>query len=58
MPKIVISDASVLILFHKIDEFNLLQNVYEELTTAPEIAKFFGEKLSDWIKIKKMSDKK
>jgi predicted nucleic acid-binding protein len=28
MPKNIISDASTLILFHKIDELNLLQKVY------------------------------
>lgn len=58
MPKIVISDTSTLILFHKIDEFNLLQKVYIELITTPEIAEEFGEKLPDWIKIQSVSDKK
>lgn len=37
MPKIVISDASTLILFDKIDEFNLLQKVYGKLLTTPEL---------------------
>lgn len=58
MPKIVISDTSTLILFHTIDEFNLLQKVYLELITTPEIAEEFGEKLPDWIKIQPVSDKK
>ncbi len=58
MPKIVISDTSTLILFHKIDEFNLLQKVYLELITTPQIAEEFGEKLPDWIKIQSVSDKK
>jgi len=58
MPKIVISDTSTLILFHKIDEFNLLQKVYVELITTPEIAEEFGEKLPDWIKIQTVLDKK
>ena len=58
MPKIVISDTSTLILFHKIDEFNLLQKVYEELITTPEIAEEFGEKLPDWIHIQPVSDRK
>lgn len=47
-----------MILFHKIDEFNLLQKVYGELITTPEIAEEFGEKLPDWIKIQPVSDKK
>ncbi|PIQ31384.1 MAG: DUF3368 domain-containing protein [Bacteroidetes bacterium CG18_big_fil_WC_8_21_14_2_50_41_14] len=58
MPKIVISDTSILILFHKIDEFSLLQKVYGELITTPEIAEEFGEKLPDWIKVQSVSDKK
>jgi predicted nucleic acid-binding protein len=58
MPKVVISDTSTLILFHKINEFSLLQKVYGELITTPEIAEEFGEKLPDWIKIQSVSDKK
>jgi predicted nucleic acid-binding protein len=58
MPKIVISDTSTLILFQKIDEFNLLKRVYGELITTPEIAEEFGEKLPEWIKIQPVSDKK
>lgn len=56
MPEIVISDTSTLILFQKIDEFNLLHKVYGELITTPEIAKEFGEKLPDWIKVRSVSD--
>ena len=58
MPKIVISDTSTLILFNKIDEFELLRHVYEELLTTPEIAKEFGEVLPEWIKIQSATDKK
>jgi predicted nucleic acid-binding protein len=58
MPKIVISDTSTLILFQKIDEFNLLKRVYGELITTPEIAEEFGEKLPEWIKIQPVVDKK
>lgn len=58
MPKIVISDTSTLILFHKIDEFHLLKKVYAELITTPEIAKEFGDDLPDWIKIQPVSNKK
>lgn len=58
MHKIVISDTSTLILFHKIDEFELLKKVYGELITTPEIAGEFGEELPDWINIQSVSDKK
>ncbi len=58
MHKIVISDTSTLILFHKIETLDLLQKVYGELITTPEIAEEFGEKLPVWIKIQSVSDKK
>jgi len=58
MPKVVISDTSILILFYKIDEFNLLKKVYTELITTPEIAEEFGDELPKWIKIQEVSDKK
>lgn len=58
MPKFVISDTSTLILFHKIDEFNLLEKVYGEIITTQEIAEEFGEDLPDWIKVLAVSDKK
>lgn len=58
MPKIIISDTSTLILFQKIGEFNLLQKVYVELMTTPEIEEEFGEILPDWIKVREVSDKK
>ena len=57
MPKVVISDTSTLILFHKIDEFYLLQKVYGELITTTEIADEFGEKLPEWIKVQTVTDK-
>ncbi len=58
MPKIVISDTSTLILFHKIGELGLLNKVYGELVTTPEIAKEFGEPLPNWIRIQAVTDKK
>jgi len=58
MPKIVISDTSTLIIFHKIQEFEILRNLYTELITTPEIAMEFGLELPEWIKIKEVSDKK
>lgn len=58
MPKIIISDTSTLILFHKIDEFDLLQKVYGELIITPEIVEEFGESLPDWFTVKAVSDRK
>lgn len=58
MLRIVISDTSTLILFQKINEFDLLKQVYGQLITTPEIAAEFGEKLPNWIAIQSANDKK
>ncbi len=38
MPRIVISDTSTLIIFHKINELNLLEQVYGELITTQKLS--------------------
>lgn len=58
MHKIVISDTSCLILFHKIGELDLLRKVYDSVSTTPEIAQEFSEELPDWIIIESVKDKK
>lgn len=58
MPDIVISDTSALIILQKIDELNLLNKIYGELLTTPEIINEFGEELPHWIKIVKVKDKR
>lgn len=58
MLKIVISDASSLILFHKIGELELLCKIYSTITTTPEVADEFGETLPAWIIIEAVKDKK
>ncbi len=58
MPKVVISDTSTLILFHKIEHLDLLEKVYEKLITTPEIVEEFGEELPNWITIQSVTDKK
>ncbi len=58
MPNIVIADTSPLILFHKINELEILKHVYGTLITTPEIASEFGFELPDWITISAVSDKK
>ncbi len=58
MRKIIISDTSTLILFHKIEEMSILHGVYEEIMTTPEVVEEFGEKLPPWIKIQSVADKK
>ena len=56
MPKIIISDTSCFIVLSKIGELDLLQKVYGQIITTPEIAKEFGESLPEWISIKNVSD--
>jgi len=58
MHSVVISDTSTLILLHKINEFELLKEVYGKLMTTPEIADEFGEKLPDWITVQSVKDEK
>lgn len=58
MHRIVISDTSTLIILHKINELNILKQVYGELITTPEIAEEFGEKLPDWINVQSVTDEK
>ncbi|PIE51043.1 MAG: DUF3368 domain-containing protein [Flavobacteriales bacterium] len=58
MRRIVISDTSTLILFHKIEELSILKKVYGEILTTPEVAEEFGEPLPSWIEVKSVSDKK
>lgn len=58
MPKIVISDTSTLIIFQKIEHLDLLQKLYIELVTTPEIIEEYGEELPNWIKVESVTDKK
>lgn len=58
MPEFVIADTSTLILFSKIGELSILQKVYSELTTTPQVVEEFLEPLPDWVRIKSVSDKK
>jgi predicted nucleic acid-binding protein len=52
MLSIVISDTSCLIVLDKINELPLLQKIYEEVITTPEIVTEFNRPLPGWIKIK------
>jgi predicted nucleic acid-binding protein len=58
MLKVVISDTSSLIILHKIEELNLLNNLYLEVIITPEIAQEFNDALPEWIKIISVKDKK
>ncbi|SRR5258706_2838883 len=51
MPKIVISDTSCLVVLDKINELELLQKIYSEVITTPEVKSEFRNPLPNWIKI-------
>ncbi|MDP3912905.1 MAG: DUF3368 domain-containing protein [Bacteroidota bacterium] len=55
--EIIISDTSCLILLHKIDELELLDKLGKNVFITQIIAREFGQKLPDWIKVKEPSDK-
>lgn len=58
MHRVIISDASVLILFQKINKLDLLKGIYSEIITTPEVAEEYGDVLPDWIIIQSVSDRK
>lgn len=49
MEKVVISDASCLIILSKIGHLDLLQKVYGEVIVPQAVADEFGLELPDWI---------
>jgi predicted nucleic acid-binding protein len=58
MPDLVIADASVLIIFDKIERLDILRDLYQEILTTPEISDEFQKSLPDWIKVKSPGNKK
>ena len=57
MPKVVISDASCLIILSKIGELDLLHLLYSQVYITPEIESEFGESLPNWIIVETVRDK-
>ncbi len=51
MPSVIVSDASCLILFHKIDELGLLKELFETVHITQIVASEFNRPLPDWIQI-------
>lgn len=56
MLKTIISDTSCLIILSKINKLFLLEKLYGQVITTPEIAEEFGEALPDWIIIESAVD--
>jgi predicted nucleic acid-binding protein len=57
MPKVVIADASCLIILSKIGELELLHLLYDRIYITSEVEREFGEALPDWIIIETVEDK-
>ncbi len=57
MPKAIISDTSCFIILTNVGELDLLQKVYGQIVTTPEIAAEFGEPLPEWVEIPEVKDK-
>lgn len=58
MPDYVIADASVLIIFDKLDQLDILQKIYLNIYTTPEISQEFNKPLPSWIKVESVKDHK
>ncbi len=57
MLKAIISDTSCFIVLTNVGELDLLQKVYGQIITTPEIATEFGEPLPEWVEIAEVKDK-
>ena len=53
---IVIAVTSCFILLDKINELDLLKEIFSSVTTTPEISKEFGKPLPEWILIKQVTN--
>lgn len=51
MQRTIISDASCIILFEKIGQLQLLNQLFGEIVITPEISSEFGRDLPDWVLI-------
>lgn len=53
---IIITDTSCFILLDKINAFDILHRLFQNITTTPEILKEYGSDLPDWIQIRSVKD--
>lgn len=58
MPEVVIADASVLIIFDKLVQLDILKKIYQTIYTTPEISQEFNKPLPSWIKVESVKDQK
>jgi len=53
--KAIIADASCLIIYDKINQFEMLEKIFPELMVTSQVAEEFGD-LPDWIKIQEVTN--
>lgn len=58
MPKNIIADTSCLVLLEKINELDILHELYKEIIITPEVANEFGSELPEWIEVHSVEDQK
>ncbi len=56
MHKTIISDISCFIVLSNINELDLLQKLYGQITTTIEIVTEYGEALPEWVTIENVKD--
>ena len=54
---VIITDTSCFILLDKIGALSLLNNLFSNVVTTPEIAAEFGKSLPEWVHIKSVQNK-
>jgi predicted nucleic acid-binding protein len=57
MRRVIIADTSCFIILSKINELELLHQVYGEILTTVDIVSEFGENLPYWVEIVEVKDK-
>jgi len=53
----IITDTSCFILLDKIDALSILNDLFPNVVTTPEIAAEFGKQLPEWVEIRSVKDK-
>lgn len=53
----IITDTSCFILLDKINALSILDNLFSNIVTTPEIASEFGKALPEWVEIRSVKDK-
>lgn len=57
MPKTIISDTSCFIVLSNIGKLELLQKIYGEIITTPEVVLEYESPLPNWVKVQSPTDK-